>query len=609
MFHPTIQPSFQDNVDFENAERGLVASLDTCLVRNKDGQMVWNNEDYNFLQGDCPPTVNPKLWRQGRLTRKQGLFEVTNGVYQVRGFDISNMTLVEGKTGVIVLDVLASTECATAALRFYRSHRGDRSVKAVIYSHSHYDHFGGAQGVLSEAIENQQEVPIIAPTGFMDAVLKENIVAGPAMRRRAVFMFGGSLPIGPKAHVGCGLGMAASSGTTVVVPPNDTIDATGDERIIDGVRLVFQMVPETEAPCEINVFFPNQRAVYIAECATHTMHNVITLRGAQVRDAKKWSKHLDETLNLYGHDSDVILSGHHWPTWGHENIVKFISDQRDVYSYMHDQTVRLMNKGMSGVEIAEQLQLPPSLQQEWYAGEYYGCLSQNVKGIYQRYMTWFDGNPANLWKHQPKEEGKRYVDCMGGVQAVLEKAKEFADKGDLRFAATLLDHVVAAEPSNEQGQQQQLAAVYERLGFGAENAVWRNFYLTAALELGSKSKGAPQSVIAINPQSTVEDWFDALSLQIDGPKACNMSVQTIVINIPDEQTTWTLTLRNGTLTYRSKAFGTALSSDSADLTVTISKNEVYDMIAKGNIDVVKKTGKGKIEIVANLLNLCNIVTC
>ncbi|KAH8884170.1 Metallo-hydrolase/oxidoreductase [Thozetella sp. PMI_491] len=279
-----------------------------------------------------------------------GLFEVTNGVYQVRGFDISNMTLVEGKTGVIVLDVLASTECAAAALGF------------------------------------------TAATAATD-------------------------------H-GCGLGMAASSGTTIVVPPNDTIDATGDERIIDGVRLVFQMVPETEAPCEINVFFPDQRAVYIAECATHTMHNVITLRGAQVRDAKKWSKHLDETLDLYGHDSDVILSGHHWPTWGHENIVKFISNQRDLYGYMHDQTVRLMNKGMSGIEIAEQLQLPPSLQQEWYAGEYYGCLSQNVKGIYQRYMTWFDGNPANIWKHPPKEEGKRYVDCMGGVQAVLEKAKD-----------------------------------------------------------------------------------------------------------------------------------------------------------------------------------------
>jgi alkyl sulfatase BDS1-like metallo-beta-lactamase superfamily hydrolase len=401
--------------------------------------------------------------------------------------------------------------------------------------------------------------------------------------------------------------MAASSGTTIVVPPNDSINATGDERIIDGVRLVFQMVPETEAPCEINVFFPDQRAIYIAECATHTMHNVITLRGAQVRDAKKWSKHLDETLDLYGHDSDVILSGHHWPTWGHENIVKFISDQRDLYGYMHDQTVRLMNTGMSGIEIAEQLQLPPSLQKEWYAGEYYGCLSQNVKGIYQRYMTWFDGNPANIWKHPPKEEGKRYVDCMGGVQAVLEKAKVFADKGDLRFAATLLDHVVAAEPSNEHGQQQQQAAVYEQLGFGAENAVWRNFYLTAAQELGSKSKGAPQSVIAINPQSTVEDWFDALSLQIDGPNACNIPVQTIVFNIPDEQTIWTLTLRNGTLTYRCKALGTVLNSDSADLTVTMSKNEVYDMIAKGSIDAVKKTGKGKIEAVVTLLSLCNIV--
>ena len=405
---------------------------------------------------------------------------------------------------------------------------------------------------------------------------------------------------------GCGLGMAASSGTTVIVPPNDTIDATGDERTIDGVRLVFQMVPETEAPCEINVFFPDQRAMYIAECATHTMHNVITLRGAQVRDAKKWSKHLDETLHLYGYDSDVIFSGHHWQTWGHENIINFISDQRDLYGYMHDQTVRLMNTGMSGIEIAEQLQLPPSLRQEWYAGEYYGCLSQNVKGIYQRYMTWFDGNPANLWKHPPKEEGKRYIECIGGVQVVLDKAKEYTDKGDLRFAATLLDHVLAAEPDKDHGQHQQLAAVYKRLGFGAENAVWRNFYLTAAQELEKKTKGAPQSVITINPQSTIEDWFDALSLQIDGPKACELPAQKFVINIPDEGTTWVLTLRNGTLTYRSQAIGTARNSEHADFTVTMNRPQVYEMIAAGKIDVVRNNGEGKSEDLVNLLKLCNV---
>lgn len=362
------------------------------------------------------------------------------------------------------------------------------------------------------------------------------------------------------------------------------------------------MVPETEAPCEINAFFPQQRALYIAECATHTMHNVITLRGAQVRDAKKWSKHLDETLDMYAFDSDVVFSGHHWPTWGQENIVKFISDQRDLYGYMHDQTVRLMNKGMSGVEIAEQLQLPPALKQEWYAGEYYGCLSQNVKGIYQRYMTWFDGNPANLWKHPPREEGRRYVDCMGGADTVIGMAKDFADKGDLRFAATLLDHVVAAETETNRGQQ-ELASVFQRLGFGAENAVWRNFYLTAAQELGTEKQGAPQSVIAINPQSSVEDWFDALSLQIDGPKACEIPFQTIVINIPDEQTAWTLTLRNGTLTYRSSAFGTAQRRVSADLIMTASKHDIYEMIANGNIDAAKQTGQGKIEALTTLLAL------
>lgn len=400
--------------------------------------------------------------------------------------------------------------------------------------------------------------------------------------------------------------MAASSGTTNIVPPTDTIIATGEERIIDSVKMVFQMVPETEAPCEFNVFFPDQRALYIAECATHTMHNVATLRGAQVRDAKKWSKQLDETLDLYGHDSDVVFAGHNWPTWGHDNIVKFISDQRDMYGYTHDQTVRLMNNGMSGIEIAEVLQLPSALKQEWYAGEYYGCLSQNVKGIYQRYMTWFDGNPANIWKHPPKEEGKRYVECMGGAEAVINKAKEYAEKGDLRFAATILDHVVAAEPSNEPGQQ-ELASVYQRLGFGAENAVWRNFYLTAAQELRDKKQGEPQSVIAINPQSTVEDWLDALSLQIDGPKACELPVQTMLINITDEQTTWTLILRNGTLSYRSKPFGNPQKSGSADLTVTMSKSEMHDIVAHGNMDAAKKTAEGNIETLTTLLELCNVI--
>jgi alkyl sulfatase BDS1-like metallo-beta-lactamase superfamily hydrolase len=306
---------------------------------------------------------------------------------------------------------------------------------------------------------------------------------------------------------------------------------------------------------------------------------------------------------MFGDDSDVILSGHHWPTWGQENITDFISDQRDLYGYMHDQTVRLMNKGMTGTEIAEQLQLPLSLKQEWYTGEFYGCLSQNVKGIYQRYMTWFDGNPANIWKHPRKEEGERYIECMGGAERLLEKAEDFAERGDLRFAATLLDHVVAARPSDERGRR-QLASVYERLGFGAENAVWRNFFLTAAQELGSETRGTPQSVIVISPQSTAEDWLDALSLQIDGPKACGLPVQTIVINVLDEQTTWTLTLRNGTLTYRKKASGAARSVY-ADFSMTISKREMYEMIAGGNTAVAKKTGKGNIEALLTLLNLCN----
>lgn len=406
--------------------------------------------------------------------------------------------------------------------------------------------------------------------------------------------------------------MAASGGAPSLVPPNDSIHTTGEKRTIDGIEMIFQMVPETEAPCEMNVFFPKRRALYIAECATNTMHNIATLRGAQVRDAKKWSKQLDETLVLYGYNSDVVFSGHHWPTWGRDNIVKFVSDQRDLYGYIHDQTVRLMNKGMTATEIAEQLRLPPGLQQEWYTREYYGCLSQNVKGIYQRYMTWFDGNPANIWKHPPRAEGERYVECMGGAAAVIKKASEFAARRDLRFAATLLDHVVAAEPDNEQGRE-NLALIYESLGFGAENAVWRNFYLTGAQQLRSRKQGAEQSVSSMNPLATVEQWFDALSLQLDGLQASAVpSEQIVILEIPEQQVAWTLRLRNGTLTYRSQTLGGArqasVLSERVDLTVMLTRDEIYELLTKGHFDAVKRNSKGDLEVLTKLLDLCGIST-
>ena len=403
------------------------------------------------------------------------------------------------------------------------------------------------------------------------------------------------------------------------MPPTDTITRTGESRSIDGVRIVFQMVPDTEAPSEFNLFFPDHHALCIAECATNTMHNIITLRGAAVRDAKKWSKQLDETLALYGDDSDVLFSSHHWPTWGREDLIRFISDQRDLYAYMHDQTVRLMNTGLTGIEIAEQLRLPPALQREWYTREYYGALNQNIKGIYQRYMTWFDGNAANLWKHVPAEEGKRYVACMGGAEAVMQKAQDYVAQQDLRFAVTLLDHVVAADPHNAHACE-QLAQVYEALAFGAENAVWRNYYLTTAQTLRSpKSAGAkepsqppPRGTISLSPRSNVEDWLDALSLRLDGPRACTLLPQerVIVIDMPDLQVTWTLRLRNGTLTYRSQAIGSnspgQQRNKAVDFRAELNKAQLYDLISRGHVDGVEQRCDGSIDTLLELLRLCNV---
>lgn len=549
---PILQPSFEDRTAQENSSRGFVDSLSPCTIKSADGHVVWDHESYNFLDAKCPPTVNPKLWRQSQISAKQGLFEVSPGIYQARNVDLSNISFIEGKTGIIVVDPLISVECAEAALVLYRKHRGPRPVKAVIYSHSHVDHFGGALGVLPAAnAKGEYGIPIIAPEGFMEEALGENVFAGPAMRRRAARMYGAFLPTGPKGQVGCGLAMATSRGKTSLVPPNDLIHETGEGRTIDGLRIVFQMVPETEAPSEINFYLPEQRALYVAECATQGkcenrhylrpsvsmykeanmrslsgMHNIITLRGALVRDAKQWAHYLDETIALYGTDSDVLFSGHGWPTWETEKVIDFVSDQRDLYAFMHDQTVRLMNQGLTGTEIAEQLLLPPALQQSWPCQGFYGSLSHNVKGIYQRYMTWFDGNAANLWKHPRVQEGRRYIECMGGAIAVVDKAKKYAGEGDLRFAATLLDHVIAAEPANEAARI-ALADVYERLGFGAENATWRNFYLTARGELRQSPKvqkfetsAGSRSLSSINPQSSVGDWLDGLSVQLDGPRAC-----------------------------------------------------------------------------------------
>jgi alkyl sulfatase BDS1-like metallo-beta-lactamase superfamily hydrolase len=543
-----------DTADFHNADRGFIAALSPCVVKAADGRVVWDNDVYAFLDGPAPTTVHPSLWRQSSLAAKQGLYEVVPGVYQVRGLDISNVTFVEGDTGIIVIDPLVSTEVAAAALALYRTHRGgDRPVVAVIYTHSHVDHFGGVLGVTTQAEVDAGAVAVLAPGGFIEHAVKENVYAGPAMTRRATYMYGTLLPRGPQDQVGCGLGQAPSTGEVAVIVPTIEIRETGEKHTIDGVEIDFQMAPGTEAPAEMHFYFPRYRALCMAENATHNLHNLLTLRGALVRDPHAWSGYLTEAIDTFADRADVVFASHHWPTWGHEDIVEFLSVQRDMYAYLHDQTLRLLNRGYTGVEIAEMFQMPPALERAWHTHGYYGSVSHNVKAVYQRYMGWFDGNPGRLWPHPPEALAPRYVDAMGGIDRVVELAQAAFDSGDFRWAATLLDHAVFTD-SDHAAARALYADTLEQLAYGAENATWRNFFMSGATELRDGNFGTAVTAASISMlnQLTAEQLFDGFALRVDGPRSWDLNI-AIDISFADLATNYRLTLRNGVLVYRKVA--------------------------------------------------------
>ncbi|MGW2346627.1 alkyl/aryl-sulfatase [Streptomyces sp. NPDC001661] len=556
---------FDDTQDFEDAARGLVGRRVPSAVTAADGRVVWDNDTYDFLKGEAPDTVNPSLWRQSQLVAEQGLFEVVEGIYQVRGLDLSNITFIEGSTGVIVIDPLISTETAAAALALYREHRGERPVTGVLYTHSHVDHFGGVKGVTTQEDVDSGRVPVIAPEGFTEHAVAENVYAGTAMGRRAAYMYGAALARGPQGQVGAGLGQTTSTGTVTLIPPTLIITTTGQEETVDGVRMVFQMAPNTEAPAELLIHFPDFRALCTAEDATHTLHNLLTLRGAVVRDPHVWSHAITETIDLFGEDTDVVFASHHWPTWGQERAIAFLETQRDLYGYLHDQSLRLINKGWTGSEIAEHLQLPPALENAWNTHGYYGSVSHNLKAIYQRYMGWFDGNPAHLWQHPPVEAGKRYVEFMGGADAVVTKARGSFDAGDYRWAAEVLSHVVFAEPEHS-GARSLLADTLEQLGYGAENGTWRNFFLSGATELRDGTFGTPTVAAAPDIIANLSPTmlFDALAIQVDGPKAWDEKL-SVDVQLTDVDERYRVRLANGVLTYSSAPQKTA-----ADVTLTSS---------------------------------------
>ena len=544
---------FSDKADFDDAQRGLIARPDTLTIKNDKGDVVWDLEQYKTYIGldkPAPDTVNPSLWRNTQLVLQYGLFKVADGIYQVRGYDLSNITFVQGQTGWIVFDPLISAETAKAAFALVTEKLGKKPIKAVVYSHSHIDHYGGVRGIISDDDVQAKRTRIFAPEHFTEHAISENVIAGNAMGRRAVYMYGALLPRNAQGGVNGGLGMTVSTGTATLMLPTDVVKKTGDTYTVDGVRMVFQMTPGTEAPAEMNTFFPEKRAMWMAENTTNTMHNILTLRGAQVRDALKWSSYLDETIRLYGKDVDVKFQAHHWPQWGNAKIIDYWKKQRDLYKYTHDQSVNLMNKGYTGEEISEMIKLPPELDQFWPNRGYYGTLRHNSRAIYQRYMGWYDGNPVSLNNLPPTEAAKKYVQYMGGEAAAISKARADFDKGEYRWVAEALKHVVFANPSSTEGKE-LLADALEQMGYQAESGPWRSVYLQGALELrngtpkaGGTNVASPDTIRAMPP----EMLFDYFGVRLNGPKAAGKKL-AINVDFTDLKKQYALVVENGVLNY------------------------------------------------------------
>jgi alkyl sulfatase BDS1-like metallo-beta-lactamase superfamily hydrolase len=536
-----------DVQDFEDARRGFIASLPDAEVRRADGASVWNLRAYGFLDDEkAPDTVNPSLWRQARLNREHGLFKVTERIYQVRGLDIANITFIETGHGVVALDALTCAETAAAALALYRRHRGERLLHTVIYSHSHADHFGGVHGLVSEADVRAGRVQIIAPAGFMHHAVAENVIGGVAMARRAQFQFGHTLPKGVDGQVDAGLGKTLPLGRPGLIAPTRYIEAEHEVHVIDGVEIEFQLTPETEAPAEMHLFVPSEGALNLAENATHTLHNLCPLRGAKVRDALAWSKYLHKALHRYGPRTEVVLAQHHWPTWGRERACRFLAEQRDLYRVLHDQTVRLMSHGLKAAEIAEGLQLPEALTRRWHGRSYYGTVSHNVKAVVQHYLSWYDAHPANLHALPPVAAALRYVDYMGGADAVLERARADHERGEFRWVAEVMKHLVYAEPENRAARELAASAL-EQMGFQAESATWRNAYLLAAREY----RDGPPTAQGVAGQALMgalsnELLFDALAVRVNAPRARGLQF-ALGWHFSDSGEHWLGVLSNGAL--------------------------------------------------------------
>ena len=622
-FTKTINQSFlklpfNNKEDFDNAKNGFIGHMPALEIKNKAGQIIWSMKDYSFIlsSSQVPFTVNPSLWRQSQLNMNYGLYHVKDTIYQVRGYDLSNMDIIEGNKGLIIIDPLISEQTARAALELYYQYRPRKPVVAVIYTHSHVDHYGGVRGVVTPGEVADGKVKILAPKGFLEAAISENVYAGNAMSRRATYMYGALLPKNETGQVDGALGKTTSLGEVTLIPPTDIISKTGEKRIIDGVEMIFQMAPHTEAPAEMIIYFPKQQALCIAEDAVHTLHNLYTLRGAQVRDAASWWKALNTAIEMFGHQSEVLFGQHNWPTWGTENIVNFLSKQRDLYKYIHDQTLHMMNKGYTMLEVGNQLKLPPSLANEWYNRGYYGSVSHDAKAVYQRYLGWYDSNPAHLNALPPVEASKHYVEFMGGEEAVIRKAREYYQKGEYRWVAEVMNHVVFANPNNKVARYLE-ADAFEQLGYQSENATWRNEYLMGAYELRHgvpALKGTETASADTLRAMPIEMYLDFMGIRLNSHKAEGKRFK-INLNLTDKNQSYALEVENSVLIYTAhKQFSDA--DVSLDLTrstfdkLTLKQENIRQDISNSNIKL--KGNKQKLEAFISLFDnfppMFNIIT-
>ena len=578
-----------DDADFERAGRGLVAEHPTGVIESEFG-VVWDVGRYDFIGRGSPnpDSVNPSLWRQAQLNNIHGLFEVAPGMWQARGYDISNITFIEGATGWIVIDPLTVEPTARACLDLANAQLGERPVVAVIYTHSHTDHFGGVLGVTTKDDVEAGRCRIIAPEHFMRETVGENVIAGHAMARRAAYQFGPFLAPGPKGHVDCGLGKAIPFHMPGLLAPTEEITWTGQELVIDGVSVIFQLTPEAEAPAEMNFFFPEHGWLCMAENCTHNLHNLVPIRGAQVRDARKWSAYIEDAIEMFGADTTLMFASHHWPRWGNDDVLGFLRLQRDLYRWIHDQTMRHANLGLVPTEIAELLELPPEFRAESHTVGYYGHLAHNVKAVYQRYLSWYDGNPANLWKLPPTDAGERYVELAGGPDRLLEHARARFDEGDYRWVAEVLNHLVFADPDNTEARELQ-ADTFEQIGYQSESATFRNAFLTGAQELrGGKPPARPNNRIGYLDAMSVDQLLDSIAVKLKSEDVGGLAA-TVNLTFTDlGGELWVLGLSNRTV----HAVGGRHAAD-ADVTLTLTKPTLIALSAL-EITVAEAVGSGAI---------------